>query len=104
MGHRAPRGLMPRYYEGMGILAWLILGLIAGALAQWVVKTDAGGGGCGGIIITIVIGLVGAAVGGFIGTALGWGDVNDLDLRSIGLAFLGAVVVLLGLRALRGSR
>ena len=85
----------------MGILAWLVLGLIAGALAQFVTRQDPGGGGCLGIIVTIVVGLVGAAIGGFIGTALGWGDVNDFDLRSIALAFVGAVLVLLVLGAIR---
>jgi len=85
----------------MGIIAWLILGLLAGLLAQFVTKEDPGGGGCTGILITIAVGLVGAAVGGWIGTQLGWGEVDELDLRSIGLAFLGAVIVLLVLRALR---
>lgn len=85
----------------MGIVAWLILGLLAGLLAQFVTKESPGGGGCTGILITIVVGLVGAAVGGWIGTQLGWGEVDELDLRSIGLAFLGAVIVLLVLRTLR---
>lgn len=85
----------------MGIIAWLALGLIAGALAQFVTKERAAGGGCTGLLVTIVVGLVGAVVGGFIGTALGWGEVNDFDLRSIALAFVGAVLVLLVLGALR---
>ncbi len=84
----------------MGLLAWLLLGLIAGALAQWLVPIRTRGG-CAGIVLTIIIGIVGAAVGGFIGTSLGWGDVDSFDLRSLGLAFLGAVVVLLILRAVR---
>jgi len=84
----------------MGILLWLLLGLIAGALAQFVTKERIGGG-CTGIIITIVVGLVGAVIGGFIGGALGWGGVNDFDLRSIALAFVGAVLFLLVLGAIR---
>lgn len=84
----------------MGLLGWLLLGLIAGALAQWLVPTQTRGG-CGGCLVTIIIGLVGAAVGGFIGTALGWGDVDSFDLRSMVLAVIGAVVVLLVLRAVR---
>lgn len=88
----------------MGIIAWLVLGLLAGMLAQWVVKDSAGGCGCTGIVITIAVGLAGAAVGGFIGTQIGWGEVDDFDLRSIGLAFLGAVIVLLVLQAVRGNR
>lgn len=87
----------------MGLLAWLVLGLIAGWIGQ-LVMGGSGRGGCGGIIVTIAIGLVGAVVGGFIGVQLGWGDVNDFDLRSIALAALGAIIVLFVLRAIRGDR
>ncbi len=87
----------------MGILAWLLLGLIAGGLAHLIVGRE-GRGGCTGLIIIIVVGLVGAVIGGFIGTALGWGEVDDFDLRSIGLAFIGACVFLLVLRAISGRR
>jgi uncharacterized membrane protein YeaQ/YmgE (transglycosylase-associated protein family) len=87
----------------MGLLSWLVLGFIAGALAQWLVPVD-NRGGAAGCVVTIIIGLVGAAVGGFIGTQLGWGAVDQFDLRSIGLALLGAVVILLVLRALRSGR
>ena len=51
-------------------------------------------------IVTAVIGMAGAAVGGFIGTALGLGDVNGFDLRSFVLAVAGAVIVLLAFRAI----
>jgi uncharacterized membrane protein YeaQ/YmgE (transglycosylase-associated protein family) len=88
----------------VGLIAWLLLGLVAGLLAQWVVKDSHGGCGCTSIIVTIAVGLAGAAVGGFIGTQLGWGEVDDFDLRSIGLAFLGSIVVLLVLQAIRGGR
>lgn len=81
----------------MGILAWILLGLIAGAVAQLIVP------GPGGILLTLVIGIVGAFIGGFIGSALGWGTVSEFDVRSIALAILGAVVFLLLLRALRGG-
>jgi uncharacterized membrane protein YeaQ/YmgE (transglycosylase-associated protein family) len=84
----------------MGILAWLLLGLIAGALARLIVPGPSAGG-CGGIVVTIAVGLLGAVVGGFIGVQLGWGDVNSFDIRSIGLAFLGAILVLLILNAVR---
>ena len=86
----------------MGLLSWLVLGLIAGLVAQLVVPGP-GRGGCGGIIVTIVVGLAGAVVGGFIGVQLGWGTVDSLDLRSIGLAIIGAILVLLVLQALRGA-
>lgn len=86
----------------MGLLAWLLLGLIAGLLAQLVVPGP-DRGGCGGILVTIAVGLAGAAVGGFVGVQLGWGTVTAFDLRSIGLAVLGAILVLLVLQALRGG-
>ncbi|MEX2080009.1 MAG: GlsB/YeaQ/YmgE family stress response membrane protein [Dehalococcoidia bacterium] len=57
-----------------------------------------------GIILTIAVGLLGAVIGGFIGTALGWGEVDEFDVRSIGLAFLGAVGLLLVLQGLSSGR
>ena len=87
----------------MGLLGWLLLGLLAGALAQVFVPIDRRGGCCG-CAVTIIIGLLGAAVGGFIGTQLGWGRVTRFDIRGLALAFAGAVVVLLVLRAIRGRR
>jgi uncharacterized membrane protein YeaQ/YmgE (transglycosylase-associated protein family) len=87
----------------MSILAWVALGFIAGWLAQFVTKESPGGGGLTGIVLTIAVGIIGAAVGGFIGTALDWGTVDDFDPRSLALAFLGAVVVLLVLGAFKGG-
>lgn len=74
----------------MGILSWIILGLIAGALAKFIMP----GNQSSGWIITIVLGIVGAVVGGYIGTALGWGDVNGFNFRSILVATVGALLVL----------
>jgi uncharacterized membrane protein YeaQ/YmgE (transglycosylase-associated protein family) len=75
----------------MGILAWIVLGLIAGALAKFIVPGKQGGG----IILTTVLGVVGALVGGFLGThVLGFGDISGFDLRSIAIAVGGAIVVL----------
>lgn len=74
-------------------LHWILLGLLAGGLAKFVVP----GRDPPGCIITIVLGIAGAFLGGWIGTHLGWGQVSQshLDLRSIALATLGAVVLLL---------
>lgn len=74
-------------------LAWMLLGLIAGALAKFVVP----GRDPTGCIVTILLGVVGAAVGGWVGTQLGWGTVTSptLDLRNIGIATFGAVLLLL---------
>ena len=75
----------------MGILAWILLGLVAGALAKFVMPGQQGGG----IILTIVLGVVGALVGGFLGThVLGFGDISGFDVRSLGIAVGGALLVL----------
>lgn len=75
----------------MGILAWLLLGLVAGALAKFIMPGQQGGG----IILTIVLGVIGALVGGLLGTyVLGFGDITGFDLRSIAIAVGGALLVL----------
>jgi uncharacterized membrane protein YeaQ/YmgE (transglycosylase-associated protein family) len=78
----------------MGILSWIILGLIAGFIGSKIVnKTGAG------MLMDIVLGIVGAVVGGYIGNILGIGGVSGLNITSIVLAVIGAVVVLLVYRA-----
>ena len=74
----------------MGILAWIILGLLVGVLARFLMP----GTQPLGIIGTILLGIVGAVVGGFIGIQMGWGNVHGFDYRSLGLAILGGVLVL----------
>ena len=83
-------------------LYWVVLGLIAGSLAKFLVP----GRDPSGCIVTVVLGIVGAFIGGMIGSALGWGRVaaGELDFRSLGIATLGAIVVLLVGRALRRLR
>ncbi|MBX3451699.1 MAG: GlsB/YeaQ/YmgE family stress response membrane protein [Planctomycetaceae bacterium] len=81
----------------MGWLAWIVLGLVAGILAKLVM------GGSGGIITTTILGIIGAFVGGWLGTQLGIGDVKKFDLRSLGLATLGAIVVIALARILNGQ-
>ena len=82
----------------MGIFSWLVLGLIAGAIARWIMPSK----GPQGILITAVIGVAGAFLGGWIGTGLGLGSVRGFDLVSLFLATVGAVVLLLLYHALRG--
>ena len=83
----------------MGIIAYLVVGLIAGWLAGMVM-----GGRGYGVLGNIVVGVIGALLGGFIGSALfGW-DVTGFNIGSILLAFLGAVVLLLILRAIPGKQ
>jgi len=81
----------------MGIFSWIFFGLIAGALAKWIMP----GKDPGGWIITIVIGIAGGILGGWVGTFLGWGDVSGFNLRSLGLAIVGSLVLLGGYRLLK---
>jgi uncharacterized membrane protein YeaQ/YmgE (transglycosylase-associated protein family) len=73
----------------MGILLWVVFGLIAGAIAKFLMPTAPGG-----ILVTIGVGIVGAVVGGFIGAQLGFGDISGFDIRSMLLAVGGGVLVL----------
>jgi uncharacterized membrane protein YeaQ/YmgE (transglycosylase-associated protein family) len=80
-------------------LYWALLGLIAGSLAKFLLP----GRDPSGCIFTIVLGLAGAMLGGVIGTHLGWGRVTQgsFELRSIGIATLGSVLVLVAGRLVR---
>ncbi|HPL64475.1 MAG: GlsB/YeaQ/YmgE family stress response membrane protein [Syntrophales bacterium] len=75
----------------MGILSWIIMGLVVGLLAKLMMP----GKDPGGIIITILLGMGGAFVGGLIGSALGFGTVTGFNIGSILLAVGGAVLLLL---------
>ncbi len=79
----------------MGILSWAIFGLVAGVLAKWIMP----GKDPGGFIITILLGVGGAMVGGFIGTQLGFGDVSGFNIKSFFIAVGGAMLLLAGYRA-----
>ena len=81
----------------MGILAWIVFGLIAGALAKFIMPGD----DPGGFIVTTIIGIVGAVIGGFIAVQLGYGDVSGFDFRSFVIAILGALILLFGYRMLK---
>lgn len=74
----------------MGILAWIVFGLIAGVVAKWIMPGKAPGG----IIATIILGIIGALVGGFLGTQMGFGDLTGFNLRSMAMAVGGGLVVL----------
>lgn len=82
----------------MGILSWIIFGLIAGAVAKFLHP----GNDPGGFLVTIIIGVLGAVVGGFIASALGLGTVDGFNLGSLGIAILGALLLLFLYRKLRG--
>lgn len=74
----------------MGILAWVVLGLIAGAIAKAIMP----GKDPGGMIVTILIGIVGAFLGGFLGNMLTGTGLNGFSLWSILLAIVGALLLL----------
>lgn len=83
----------------MNLIAWIIVGLIAGLLARWIVRDDKSG-----CFYTIAVGVLGAFIGGALMNAAGKRGINDFDLRSILVAALGAVLLLLVLQALGGRR
>lgn len=74
----------------MGILSWIIFGLIAGAIAKLIKPGD----DPGGWIITILIGIAGAFVGGYIGSLVGFGDISGFNLKSLALAVAGSLLLL----------
>lgn len=78
----------------MGFLAWIIFGLITGVIAKFLMP----GADPRGWIVTIALGIVGAVVGGWIGTQLGLGTVNGFTIHSFLLAVGGAILCLLVLR------
>lgn len=80
----------------MDIITWLIVGLVAGVLASLLV------GSAGGILVDIVVGVVGAFVGGWIFHAAGWHAPFAGLAGTISIAFVGAVVLLVVLRLIRG--
>ena len=81
----------------MGILSWIVFGLIAGLIGRAIMP----GRDPGGFIVTTAIGILGAVIGGFVGTQLGWGGVTGFDLRSLGIAVVGALLLLALFRLLR---
>jgi uncharacterized membrane protein YeaQ/YmgE (transglycosylase-associated protein family) len=81
----------------MGILSWVVFGLIAGALAKLLMP----GQDPGGFFMTVIIGIVGAIVGGFIGTKLGFGGISGFDIRSFLVAIAGAMLLLFGYRLVK---
>lgn len=82
----------------MGILAWIVFGLIAGIIAKFIMPGRDGGG----FILTCLLGIVGAIVGGWLATMFGFGgDITGFDFRSFIVAVIGAIVVLAVFRMLR---
>jgi uncharacterized membrane protein YeaQ/YmgE (transglycosylase-associated protein family) len=90
----------------LDIIGWIILGLIAGAIGKAIMP----GKDPGGVLITMLLGIVGAVIGGFIGRSLlGYGQINDAGdisrpgfLMSLILAVVGAIILLAGYRLIKG--
>jgi uncharacterized membrane protein YeaQ/YmgE (transglycosylase-associated protein family) len=75
----------------MGIISWIFLGLVAGALAKFIMP----GKDPGGFFVTIAIGVVGAILGGFLGSFIGLGKIESFDLGGIFIATAGALLLLI---------
>jgi uncharacterized membrane protein YeaQ/YmgE (transglycosylase-associated protein family) len=84
----------------MGILSWILLGLIVGALAKWIMPGD----DPGGTIITILLGIAGAFVGGFLATLIGLGTVDGFNVGSLLIAIGGSLLLLWVYRKMRTGR
>ncbi len=81
----------------MGVLSWILMGLVVGLLAKILLP----GKDPGGLIVTICLGIAGAFVGGYLGSLLGLGAVTGFNFQSLGVAVGGAVLLLIGYRILR---
>ena len=83
----------------MGIIAWIVLGAIAGFITNLIM------GGGEGVILTVVLGIVGAVVGGYLaGTVFKVADVTGINVESIVVAVVGAIIVVAVYRMLMGRR
>jgi uncharacterized membrane protein YeaQ/YmgE (transglycosylase-associated protein family) len=85
----------------VGFLSWILFGLIAGALAKFIMP----GKDPGGCLVTVLIGIIGSVIGGFVGNRVfGIESVTGFNLRSLGIAILGAIILLLLFRLLLQKR
>ena len=83
----------------MSIIGWIIFGVIAGFIASKLVNKEGAG-----FVTDLALGVVGAVVGGFLATRLGFGDVSGFNLYSMFIAVIGAVIVLFIYHAVTGRR
>ncbi len=74
----------------MGLISWMVVGLVAGLLARWITP----GPDPGGIIVTVLVGMAGASVGGFLVRILGGAGATGLNIWSILVATIGALLLL----------
>ena len=81
----------------MSLIGWILVGLIAGGLARWIVKDNRTG-----CIYTMIVGVLGAVIGGWLMATIDEDGVTGFSLRSIVVAAIGAVLLLLVLQAIAG--
>lgn len=81
----------------MGILSWIVFGIIAGMIARFIKPGLSGAGtpSVRGVIMTMLLGIVGAVVGGWIATLFGLGTVDGFNISSFAIAVVGALIVLI---------
>jgi uncharacterized membrane protein YeaQ/YmgE (transglycosylase-associated protein family) len=84
----------------MGFLALLVLGLLAGLVAKLILP----GNDPGGVVVTMIIGVVGAVAGGLLASALGFGGLSGFDLRTFLIAVIGSLLLLILYRSLNAPR
>ncbi|MEM8953768.1 MAG: GlsB/YeaQ/YmgE family stress response membrane protein [Verrucomicrobiota bacterium] len=84
----------------MGILSWILLGLVAGLLAKFIMP----GKDPGGLIVTTLIGIAGALVGGFLGRFVGIGKVESFNLAGVAVATGGAIILLIIYRLIQKGK
>jgi uncharacterized membrane protein YeaQ/YmgE (transglycosylase-associated protein family) len=85
----------------MNFVAWIVVGLLAGLAARWIVRDDKSG-----CLYTVAVGVIGALIGGALMQASGRDGINEFSWRSVLVAIVGAVLLLLVLQAVggRGTR
>ncbi len=74
----------------MGLISWIVVGLLAGLLAKWIMP----GEGPGGLLITLILGMAGASVGGFVVSILGGTGATGFNVWSVLVATFGAIIML----------
>ena len=84
----------------MGILSWVAFGLLAGIIARCIMP----GKEHMGIFMTIILGIIGALIGGVVSTALGFGKVDGFNIYSIGIATVGSIIVLFVIHKIRACK
>jgi len=84
----------------MGILSWVAFGLLAGIIARCIMP----GKEHMGIFMTIILGIIGALIGGVVSTALGFGKVDGFNIYSIAIATVGSIIVLFVIHKIRACK